>query len=565
MGRPKQYVSASPVVLVNRVHYAVAMRQIYVVWLAIAWISGITAQIRAEGGPCPRPAVGSAVPTPPDLYSRDGLLTVDLSYNTARDAAGRTLYCFTTPSGAESPTLHVQPGDRLIVKVKNNLPVPAPSGAMRMGTNAPLVCGAHMMDSSSVNLHYHGLNIPPTCHSDEVIYTMINSGQTFTYDLAFPDDEPPGLYWYHPHVHGLSEAAVQGGASGAIVVEGIENVQPAVAGLPQRLLIVRDQIVPGAADPDRDAPGWDLSLNYVPISYPAYTPAVLHTTFGEPEFWRLLNASADTILDIEVVYDGAPQTLMLAGVDGVPTGSQDGAKTGTLIPITHLRLPPASRAEFIVRTPTLGVRSAQFRTRKVNTGPDGDHDPARPLAAIVPDQPRGAVPTAAVAGPPQKHRFGGLATAAVTAIRKLYFSEKEERFFMTVEGQIPRLYSPDNPPAIVTTQGSVEDWTIENRTRENHSFHIHQIHFLVLAQDHFEVNGSQPTAALQGQMADMIDVPFWDGNPRHPYPRVTLRMDFRGPATGDFVYHCHILEHEDKGMMAIVRVLPAAPSSHTRP
>jgi FtsP/CotA-like multicopper oxidase with cupredoxin domain len=201
----------------------------------------------------------------------------------------------------------------------------------------------------------------------------------------------------------------------------------------------------------------------------------------------------------------------------------------------------------------------------VNTGPDGDHDPARPIAAIVPDQPRGAVPTAAVAPPPQKHRFGGLATAAVTAIRNLYFSEIKERFFMTVVGQTPRLFSPDNPPAIVTTQGAVEDWKIENRTRENHSFHIHQIHFLVLAQDHFEVNGSPPTAALQGQMADMIDVPFWDGNPRHPYPSVTLRMDFRGPATGDFVYHCHILEHEDKGMMAIVRVLPAAPSSHTRP
>ena len=41
-----------------------------------------------------------------------------------------------------------------------------------------------------------------------------------------------------------------------------------------------------------------------------------------------------------------------------------------------------------------------------------------------------------------------------------------------------------------------------------------------------------------------------------PYPSVTLRMDFRGPDIGDFVYHCHILDHEDGGMMAIIRVLP---------
>jgi FtsP/CotA-like multicopper oxidase with cupredoxin domain len=496
------------------------------------------------------------------LFSRNGLLTVDLSYNTATDAAGRTLYCFTTASGAESPTLHVQPGDHLIVTVKNNLPVPAPSTAMHMGTNARLVCGATMMDASSVNLHYHGLNISPTCHSDEVIYTMINSGESFTYNLDFPDDEPPGLYWYHPHVHGLSEAAVQGGASGAIVVEGIEAVQPFVGGLPQRLLIVRDQNVPGADDKDTRAPAWDLSLNYVPVLYPAYTPAVLHTTSGELEFWRVLNGSADTILDIEVVYDGVPQTLLLAAIDGVPTGSQDGSKTGTLVPLKHLRLPTASRAEFVVRTPSRSVRNAQFLTLAVNTGPDGDHDPARPIAVIVPDRPYAPGPTVVPGPPPERHRFGGLATAAVTAIRKLFFSEDDKRFFMTIDGQTPRVYSPDNPPSIVTTQGSVEDWTIENRTKENHDFHIHQIHFLVLSQDNFEVNGSRPVAAIQGQMADMIDVPFWDGNPAHPYPRVTLRLDFRGPATGDFVYHCHILEHEDKGMMAVIRVLPSVPPTN---
>ena len=547
----------------NRVLDNVVMRGMRALWLAPALLANLAAP-GVHQIPCPRPAPGRAVPTPPDLYSRGGYLTVDLSYNTATDAAGLTLYRLTTPSGDESPTLHVQPGDRLTIKVRNNLPAPVPSTAMRMRMNAPLVCGAPGMDASSVNLHYHGLNLPSTCHSDDVIYTMINSGQTFTYNLAIPADEPPGLYWYHPHVHGLSEAAVQGGASGAIVVEGIEKVQPAVAGLPQRLLIVRDQNLPAANASAKGAPAWDLTLNYVPIPYPAYTPAVLHTTSAAPEFWRVLNAAADTILDIEVVYDGVPQTLMLAALDGVPTGLQDGSRTGMLIPVTHLRLTPAARAEFIVRTPSRTVRTARFITWAVNTGPDGDNDPARPLATIVPDLAVGAPAPLSTAAAPPPNRFQGLARAPLTARRKLYFSENEKQFFVTVDGQKPRVFSPDEPPAIVTRQGSVEEWTIENRTRENHSFHIHQIHFLVVSQDHFEVNGSHLTAALQGQMADMIDVPFWDGNPVHPYPSVTLRMDFRGPDTGDFLYHCHILEHEDKGMMAIVRVLPALPSRHIR-
>jgi len=512
-----------------------------------------------QSSSCPRFVAGSVVTEPPDLYSVGGSLAVNLSYNTATDSDGRTLYCFTTPDGAESPTLHIWPGDHLIVTVKNNLPAPASAGSMAMATNAAFICGAAMMDASSVNVHYHGTNTSPTCHSDEVIHTLINSGETFTYNVAFPSDEPPGLYWYHPHVHGISEPAVQGGASGAIVVEGIESLQPAVAGLPQRLLIVRDQMVAGSPTPGGNVPSWDLTLNYVPIAYPALTPALIQAPYSTTEFWRVLNASADTILDFQVVYDGVPQELMLVALDGVPVGSQDGIHVGSLIPFTHLRLPTASRAEFIVRTPSPDVHSAQFITQSVDTGPDGDNDPQRVLATIVgsASTESGMALPAAVAPPASHLRFSGLAAARVTAKRHLYFSENTTQFFITVDGQTPVAFSPDNPPAIVTRQGSVEDWTIENRSQENHEFHIHQLHFLVLSQDNFELNGSQPVNTIQGQMADMIEIPFWDGNPAHPYPSVTVRMDLRGPDTGDFVYHCHILEHEDGGMMAIIRVLPA--------
>ncbi len=165
-----------------------------------------------------------------------------------------------------------------------------------------------------------------------MIHTVINSGQSFQYNLAFPTDEPSGLYWYHPHIHGIAEGAVQGGASGAIVVEGLENLQRAVAGLRQRILVLRDQTVAGNPDPGGDIPAWDLTLNNIPIAYPALTPAVIRMQSGEKQLWRVTNSSADSLVDLQVLFDGVPQTLQIAAIDGVPTGSQDGSRQGTLVP-----------------------------------------------------------------------------------------------------------------------------------------------------------------------------------------------------------------------------------------
>ncbi len=538
----------------------------------------VSAQTTAvNNNPCPRFDAGGTLQDPPNLFSRHGALTVNLSYNTSVDSEGRTLFCFATPDGQESPTLHVHPGDHLIVHVKNNLPAPASSSEMRMTTSASEQCGAATMDASSVNIHYHGTNTSPTCHQDEVLHTVINSGESFTYDVGFPADEPPGLYWYHPHIHGMAEAAVQGGASGAIIVEGLPEVQPAVAGLRQRVLVIRDQNVAGNPNPGgpNNVPSWDLSLNYVPIAFPDYTPAIIRMRPGESQLWRVLNASADTIIDLQLQFDGQPQTLQVVGLDGVPTGSQDGTRRGQIVKMTDILLAPAARAEFIVTGPSSTVKNATLLTLNVDTGPIGDNDPQRPLATIeasngghdqamdYAEEPGLTMP--AVSGTLGPQRFEGLGSAAVTARRTLYFSEvlsdpanplSPTNFFITVDGATPALFSPDNPPAIVTMQGAVEDWTIQNRTGEVHEFHIHQIHFLLLA-----VNGV-PAPPPQRQFLDMINIPYWTGS--GPYPSVTLRMDFRGRDIGDFVYHCHILGHEDNGMMAIVRVNPRSTSANSR-
>ncbi len=348
-----------------------------------------------------------------------------------------------------------------------------------------------------------------------------------------------------------------GGASGAIVVEGLEKFNRDVAGLPQQMPIIRDNPVPGNPAPGGDVPSWDVSVNYTPVPYPDFTPAVLRMRPEERQLWRFVNAGADTILDLELSFDGVAQPLEIAGLDGVPTGSQDGLFRGHSERRKHILIPPAGRAEFIVTGPSNEVERAVLKTRNIDTGPDGDDDPSRPLIRIEPDAKAARPPAMPMPfeGTPNTARFANLAECKPTAHRKLYFSEVLEdpndpnsptNFYITVDGQKPVVFNPDNPPAIETTQGAVEDWTIENRAEENHEFHIHQIHFLELAENGVRV--------ANGQYLDTIQIPYWPGS--GAYPSVTLRMDFRGETVGDFVYHCHILQHEDQGMMAIIRVHP---------
>jgi FtsP/CotA-like multicopper oxidase with cupredoxin domain len=540
------------------------------VLLAAAAMTCCSGEALADGGVCPRPAAQSPVVNPPDIYSTNGVIDIQMNYLTSVDDAGRTLFCFVTPDGMESPTLHVNPGDTIKINLTNQVPQ-VPGGRSEVVSNGAQTCGSATMTDSTVNIHFHGTNTSPTCHSDEVIHTLINSGETFQYVLHIPKDEPPGLYWYHPHVHGTSSHMLQGGATGMIEVEGIANVQPAVAGLPERFIILRDQEfvenpIQGQGLPA--APFWDTSINYVPVSFPQYKTATITMQSGTQEFWRVVNAGANTLMDVQVVYDGVAQPLRVVAFDGVPTGSKNGHHQGTIVTEDHIFLVPSARAEFIVTAPPSTVKKALFVTRTIDGGASSDVNPARPFASILTTDapvhlPKLAEPTDAS----RKLRFDDLANAKVTATRNLYFSEyfiafgfheKEAgTFFITVDGAKETLFDPNNPPSITTTQGAVEEWRIENHTQEIHAFHMHQIHFLVTA-----INDKKIPRAKQ-QLYDVFPVPYWSGSFADPYTSITVKLDFRGPDVGDFVYHCHILDHEDQGMMAIIRVLPNGKAQKT--
>jgi FtsP/CotA-like multicopper oxidase with cupredoxin domain len=574
---------------------------------------------------CQRFAAGSVVQQPPALFSQNGVLNVNFSYQTTSDPVGRQLFCFMTANGLENPTLHLNPGDTLNITVTNNTPPVVPTTTELFNppncgdTTAlllnPDTTGLNPMTGGSMNIHYHGTNTTPACGGDNVVKTLINPGSTFSYSVKFPANEPPGLYWYHPHVHGLAEASVQGGASGAIVVEGIQNVQPATAGLRQRILIIRDQpttqgLAEGAGGDPNAIPNLDVTVNNVTTnattntetSVTTYTPAVIQMVPGDQEFWRVSNSASDTILDLQVLFDGAAQTIQITGIDGVPVNSQDGAQPGQLIPATHFLLPPAGRVEFLVNAPAPTVKVAQLITQNILTGPLGDADPPRPLLNIqlVPAKvlnaalPADGIVPAFTALNGTQQLFGGIMNVTPAVTRTVYFAELQDgsAFFINASGcvtaagaqcatqvtngvPIDTPFDSNNPPSIITTQGTVEKWIIQNRAQENHEFHQHQIHFKVLEQDNFEANGSHEAPAIDGQFLDMVQVPFCagpppannsnnppacvnaQGNPVIPYPQVQALLDFRGMDIGDFVFHCHILGHEDLGMMAIERVCPS--------
>jgi len=549
---------------------------------------------------CPRPQAGSVVTEPEDLRSQNGVLEAELTANNSANPDGSVRFCFTDGAGRESPNLRVSPGDLVILHLKNalsNLPLPGPDSGTappahihsamhdRKSGQASDPCNSEVMSAVSTNLHFHGLTIPPVCHQDEVLKTSIQPGDApFEYRFRIPDDEPPGLYWYHPHIHGFTKAPMLGGASGALIVEGLERAKKAVAGLPERVFIIRDQDLinpnapPAKSEPvvpkflvDRDGdatntgtgfgkPAKDLSINYVPVPYPDYPPAVIQMKPGERQLWRVLNASAITYLNLAVLFNRAPQPLELVAMDGVPLSHNE--PTGSSVdPQDHIGLPPGARAEFIVTGPAEG-QAGLLVTRTVDTGAGGENDPNRALATIVPSA-SAPEPRSKLDGSPRPlapSSTAWLGSVAPVRVRHLYFSEKlavpndptsAVEFYLTVDGQEPKMFDMTSAiPDIVAQQGTVEDWIIENRSNELHAFHIHQMHFLLLDYNGRPVN--------ENFLRDTVNVPYYNGRALS-YPSVRLRMDFRDPnMVGTFVYHCHLLEHEDKGMMGSIRVDPAS-------
>ncbi|MEH2460868.1 multicopper oxidase family protein [Nostoc sp.] len=528
---------------------------IFFALIVVIYALQVRAQTPSTSSVCAQPPAGSIVKNPPEI--RNPNATNPANFTVVNISPKQN--CYVANGNLQAPTLRLSPGKaNLVLRLTNQLPGQA-KGTQDQNCQRQYPGG--MAPPNSTNLHFHGLSISSKCHQDEVVRTVVEPKQTFQYNVSIPQGEPPGLYWYHPHVHMQSQAQVLSGLTGAIIFEGIGKYNKQAAQLPERVFVLRDTLLLKYFDFQQ--PIRDISINSVPIRYKGGgiydPPAIIQMEPNQKQFWRVANTAADTFFDLQLQYNSIAQPLQLVGMDGVPINADSQLQNQTKS-VYHILLPPGGRAEFMINGPQASVKDAKFLTLKYNTGAQNYNNPQRTIARIQmqaassasASNPELSVDLSKVSG----DRFSGVNQNQSVKQRKLYFSQtaagvQPEQYYITVEPNKPKVYDPNfKTPDITVQEGTTEDWIVENRSLVIHTFHIHQVHFLVL-------NSSD--ASEIGMMRDTINVPIWNGKPNTPFPSVKLRMDFRGvqngaSIAGTFVYHCHILEHEDKGMMASIEV-----------
>src|ERR1700751_5312512 len=313
-----------------------------------------------------------SLPNDPQVRAENRVasLTLDAVNENGRDA-------FSYEGKTIAPVIRAFPGDTIKITYVNDLPEQSPESC------AVPPC----MDRT--NLHFHGLTVSPNSPQDDVLGMMAMPGQSLHYSVEIPADHPPGLYWYHTHPHGESHRQVSDGMSGAIVIEGIERYVPEVRHLRERVMVVRGRSI------ERDTDAKQLK-KYVEIPQKtcggeAEAPEEIFTVNGalrpqieiapeERQFWRIVNASADRYLDLQL-DEG---TFEIAALDGMPLAYHDPQHPTRTS--DHVLLAPAGRVEAIVTGPALSTHSA-LRTLCVDTGPAGDPNPAMVLADLIPPSP----------------------------------------------------------------------------------------------------------------------------------------------------------------------------------
>ena len=465
-----------------------------------------------------------SLPDPPQVSGKSHVVSLTLH---AVNENGRDSFAFNGETVA--PVIRASPGDVLNITYVNDLPAKSPE------TCAVNPC----MDMT--NLHFHGFTVSPDAPQDDVLTMLATPGQVLHYSVKIPRDHSPGLFWYHTHPHGESHRQVLDGMSGAIVIEGIERYAPQVRRLRERVMVVRGRSI--EHDPNADELKRHVGIPSKGCGGEKEPPEEIFTVNGavrpriyiapnERQFWRIVNASADRYLDLQL--DG--QTFEIVALDGIPLTYHEPQHQTTST--DHILVAPAGRLEAIVTGPPRGTHSA-LRTLCVDTGSAGDPNPEMVLADVM----------QANSDPASSHRQRSPDEVHATDHRPpLYkpidveplkkttpdftviFTEDKNGFYNN--GQ---KFALDASPVTTARVGTYQHWRILNQTAELHPFHIHQVHFLAYAE-----NGA-PIA--HPAWLDTVNVPYGGS--------VDVILDFTDPVIkGMSVFHCHLLNHEDKGMMA---------------
>jgi suppressor of ftsI len=426
----------------------------------------------------------------------------------------------------DPPVIRARPGEDIRLTYIND-----------MSTHSQEKCvGGPCMNMT--NLHFHGLHVSPNAPQDDAITMMAMPGQSLRYIVNIPLDQPPGLYWYHTHPHGESYRQSEDGMSGAIVIGGMERYVPEIKQMRERILVLRDH----ALEENDPMAAALMSRVQVPATRCGASTDKLERIFsvngavrpqipigpGERQFWRIVNASPDLYADLQVDTG----QLEIVALDGMPLAFHDPKHRSEFA--DHILVPPAGRVEAIVTGPKPGAQ-ASLRTLCFDTGSDGDPNPAMVLADMV-DRAQPALGTATAPRATRRPIYRPLSPQLIARVENnasdfvVTFTEDKKGFYIN-----GKKYGPMDAPMTSVTVGTYRHWKVVNNTKEVHPFHIHQVHFLVYAQDGERL--AQPV------WLDTVNVPV-NGS-------VDLMMDFTDPIIrGVSLFHCHLLNHEDKGMMA---------------
>ena len=357
----------------------------------------------------------------------------------------------------------------------------------------------------ATNLHFHGLHIPPTGRADNV-WLHIPAGETFTYEFEVPRGIA-GTYWYHPHAHGAIARQLWAGLAGPLIVDGPLDAMAELAAADERIVVLKDLALAG----DRPAPhrvmDWHKGKEGDLVLVNGVLAPELRATAGTVRL-RLINACNARYFRLGL-EDGRPWHLI----------ATDGHFLERPQALDDLLLVPGARADVLI--PLEDRRAVRVRHLFYDRR-SPDYTPEQTLLTIVPRV--GARPL------PMPERL-----AEVPALRAEDAAVRRHvtmaMFFMNGRPFDPRRIDAKGRP------GNLELWEVENVGTMDHPFHLHTWYFQVLAR-----NGRpEPFRAWR----DMVNL--------KPGERVALMVPLVN-YVGKTLYHCHISEHGDKGMMAVLDV-----------
>ncbi|MGB1711887.1 MAG: multicopper oxidase family protein [Miltoncostaeaceae bacterium] len=453
---------------------------------------------------------------PPVMGSRGGELDVVMTPRTRTVlVGGRKVSSQTYAAQFAAPTWKISPGDDLNVLLRNRLPEGYLPQTQDIG---PFV----QPKGAITNLHVHGLHVSPDSPQDNVFLT-IRPGTNYQYRYKIPENHPPGVFWYHPHHHRYVDMQTFAGQAGTIIVRGGLDDIPGIGDLTDRVMVFQNTQVRGSSTgASQGRPPKDRLI----IINGQLQPRI-DIRPGESQRWRLVNASTERFLKIA---PAGGEYFLLA---------RDGVTLQHPQRMSEIFLAPGQRFEVLVRA---GAETGDFTLAQ-------QFFQQRPTPFGV--QPSVKVATLRVAGPAMRRRpvpsFLGKADdlrgdrVSIAARRRVVFTQNPAKGQFFVNGKLFAHGTGTQPrPMFSPKLNTVEEWLLVNNSPEWHNFHIHIDPYQVVARNGKPVKG-------QPEWADSIAMP--------PNSRITIRQRF-ADFTGRFVFHCHVLVHEDHGMMAEVMVVP---------